>query len=192
MGEQRIAESELSARLSEGDEEAFRELYGAYRARLYSFLLRLCGRRELAEELSQEVWLRLVSHPPSLQPQMPLGPWLFRVARNLFISYLRSRECDACRTTELAAIRFQPSSLPDPWEELAATEMQQRLLKALAGLPLPYRECLLLIAGAGLNDQEAAEILDLSGPAFRKRLSRAREMLAKRITAMEPLAKEVR
>ncbi len=191
MQDERTRDCELSAGLKRGDEGAFREMYSIYRARLYSFLLRLCGRRELAEELCQEVWLRLVSHPPSLLPGMPLGPWLFRVARNLFISYLRSREYDAYRTAELAAIRFLPSSQPSPWEELAANEAQRRLLRALAGLPLPYRECLLLIAGAGLNDQQAAEILELSGPAFRKRLSRAREMLAKRMALIEPLAKEM-
>jgi RNA polymerase sigma-70 factor (ECF subfamily) len=190
MRDDRACDSELSGRLREGDEGAFLELYHAYRLRLHSFLLRLTGRRELSEELCQEVWLRLVSRPPSLGPGMPLGPWLFRVARNLFISYLRSREYDACRTAELTAIRFQPSPQPDPWEECAASETQRRLLGALESMPLPYRECLLLVA-AGLDAQQAAEILELPGPAFRKRLSRAREMLAKRMMNTTPLAKEV-
>jgi RNA polymerase sigma-70 factor (ECF subfamily) len=190
MRDDRTIDSDLSIRLREGDEDAFRQLYSAYRARLYSFLVRLSGHPALSEELCQEVWLRLVTHPPVLQPGMPLGPWLFRVARNLFISYLRSREYDDTRTAELTAIRFRPSLQSNPWDELAANEMQQRLFAALDGLPLPYRESILLVAGAGLTPQQAAEVLDLPAPTFRKRLSRARELLAKRIRLAMPLVKE--
>jgi RNA polymerase sigma-70 factor (ECF subfamily) len=191
MRDDRAYDPELLARLHQGDEEAFRELYSAYRARLFSFLLRLSGRRDLAEDLCQEVWLRLVTRPPALNPGMPLGPWLYRVARNLYISYLRSREYDATRTAELTAIQFQPSLQPSPWEELAGNETQRRLQIALVQLPLPYRECLLLVAGAGLTPQAAAEVLDLPAPTFRKRLFRAREMLAKRMTLRTTCENEV-
>jgi len=181
MRDDRACDPELLARLRQGDEEAFSELYAAYRARLFTFLLRLGGRRDLAEDLCQELWLRLAARPPVLQQDMPLGPWLYRVARNLYISYLRSREYDENRTAELTAIQFLSSLQPDPLEELSGNEMQHCLQAALAQLPLPYRECLLLVSGAGLTAQQAADVLDLPAPTFRKRLSRAREMLAKRM-----------
>lgn len=172
---------EWVARLHHGDERAFLELYSAYRARLFSFLLRLGGRWNIAEDLCQEVWMQLAGHPPTLPPGMPLGPWLFRVARNLYISYLRSREYDAMRTSELTAIQLQATSQPDPLETLAGNETERRLQAAVMQLPLAYRECLLLVAGAGLTPRQAAEILDLPAPTLRKRLSRAREALAKRM-----------
>jgi len=182
---------DLVARLQQGDEAAFREIYAAYRARLFSFLLRLSGRRDLAEDLCQEVWLRMVAGPPILPPGMPLGPWLYRVARNTYISYLRSREQDATRTAEMTAIQFQPSLQPGPWEETAEKDTQEHLRTALAHLPLAYRECLLLVAGVGLTPQQAAEVLALQAATFRKRLSRAREMLAKRMGLTPLHGKEV-
>jgi len=181
MGGEHAGESALLERLRAGDEAAFGALYAEYRNRLFSFLLRLSGRPALAEELCQEVWLRLVTHPPEPKPGVPLGAWLYRVARNLFISYLRSRNMDPTRTCELTAIQLRPSLQPGPLEELAEKEMKGILRTALAGLPLAYRECLLLVAVSGLTHQQAAEILELTAPALRKRLSRAREMLAQRL-----------
>jgi RNA polymerase sigma-70 factor, ECF subfamily len=178
MGEDQAFEAELIERMRGGDERAFGGLYSTYRGRLYSFLLRLSGHMMLAEELSQEVWLRLVTHPPAPQPGVPLGAWLFRVARNLYISYIRSRNMDALRISELAAIRTRPSALPGPWEELVGRETGRRLQAALMTLPLPYRESLLLVSVGGLTPHQSAEILGLPVPTFRKRLSRAREMLA--------------
>ncbi len=177
----RESDADLLNRLGSGDEEAFKQLYSAYRGPLFSFLLRISGRRDLAEDFSQEIWLRLVSHPPALEAEMPLGPWLFRVGRNIYISYLRSRGCDENRTCELTAIHFLSSSRPDPLGEFTNNEMRDRLQSALMRLPLSFRECLFLIAVAGMTPQQAAEILDLPAPTFRKRLSRAREMLARRL-----------
>lgn len=191
MRDDPACDPELLARLRQGDEAAFREIYASYRTRMHSFLLRLSRRRDLSEDLCQEVWLRLVAGPPTLQPGMPLGPWLFRVARNTYISYLRSREYDADRTAEMTAIQFQPSSQADPLEELAESETQRRLLAELSRLPLLYRECLLLVACAGLTPQQAAEILELPAATFRKRLSRAREMLAIRMGIKQNQPEEV-
>jgi RNA polymerase sigma factor (sigma-70 family) len=182
MGEDQQGEPELLERLREGDEAAFSPLYAQYRNRLYSFLLRLSGRPDLAEELSQEVWLRLVANPPLPRPGVPLGPWLYRVARNLYFSYLRSRNMDATRTSELTAISWPTAAQPGPWEELAEKESHRILRVALAGLPPAYRECLLLVTIGGLTPGRAAETLDLPAPTFRKRLSRAREMLAQRLS----------
>ncbi len=192
MGETEASDAELIERLRRGDEGAFSVLYSAYRCRLYSYLLRLGGHEMLAEELSQEVWLRFVVHPPAPRPGVPLGAWLFRVARNLYISYLRSRHMDAARTSELAAIQMRPSVLPGPWEELAGRETARRLQAALMALPLLYRESLLLISIGGLTPQQCAEILGLPAPTFRKRLSRAREMLAQLIANSVEITQEAK
>ena len=122
-----------------------------------------------------------MTSPPEPRPGVPLGAWLYRVARNLYFSYLRSRNMDETRTSELTAIQLRASSRQGPWEELAEKETHEILRAALAGLPLAYRECLLLVTVGGLTQQQAAEILDLPAPALRKRLSRAREMLAQRM-----------
>ena len=87
---------------------------------------------------------------------------------------------------------MRPSLQPGPWEELAEKETQRILQAALAGLPLAYRECLLLVTVGELTPQQAAEILDLPAPTLRKRLSRAREMLAQRMTHPGKIGQEAK
>ena len=72
-------------RLRAGDTGAFDEVYDAYRPRVFAFLLRMCRGRTLAEDLLDETWLRLVKHAPRLLPDTRMGPWLFTVARNLYL-----------------------------------------------------------------------------------------------------------
>src|SRR5881396_3083184 len=79
----------LVARLRAGDTGAFDEVYDAYRARVFAFLLRMTRSRTLAEDLLDETWFRLVRHAPNLLADTRLGPWLFTVARNLYWSYRR-------------------------------------------------------------------------------------------------------
>jgi RNA polymerase sigma-70 factor (ECF subfamily) len=87
----RECELVLVGRLRDGEPAAFDAVYEAYRARVYSFLARMARSREVAEDLAEETWLRLVEAAPRLRPDTRLGPWLFTVARNLYYSYCRSR-----------------------------------------------------------------------------------------------------
>src|SRR6476659_1613443 len=87
----RESELELVARLRRGDAAAFDAIYLALNVRLLTFLVRLSRRRDVAEELLEETWLRLVTHAARLRPDTRLVPWLFTVARNLYVSHCRSR-----------------------------------------------------------------------------------------------------
>jgi RNA polymerase sigma factor (sigma-70 family) len=87
----RDTELALVEQLRRGDENAFDSVYDAYNLRLFTFLLRLTRRHHTAEDLLEETWLRLVKHARRLRPDTRLGPWLFTVARNLHVSYVRSR-----------------------------------------------------------------------------------------------------
>jgi RNA polymerase sigma-70 factor (ECF subfamily) len=100
----RETELRLVERLRLGDEAAFDEIYDTYRARLFAFLVRLSRRRDVAEDLLEETWLRVVTHASSLAPDTRLLPWLFTVARNLYWSYCRSRLLDEERLAALARI----------------------------------------------------------------------------------------
>src|SRR3546814_15604755 len=79
----RVLELQLVGRLRTGDPEAFDAVHDAFNARLYNFLARLSNRRDVAEDLLEETWLRLVVHARRLNPDTRLGPWLFTVARHL-------------------------------------------------------------------------------------------------------------
>jgi RNA polymerase sigma factor (sigma-70 family) len=184
------SEAALVVRLRAGEHAAFDEVYDAYRGRLYTFLVRLSRSRDVADELSEELWLRLVTHAGRLRPDTRVGAWLFAVARNLYLNYCRSRASDA--SVELAAMAIWPPSPaePSPFEAAAASELERRLERAIAALPCLYREVLLLVAVEGFTPAEAAAVCQVTPAALRQRLSRARAMLARDIdgTADAPAA----
>lgn len=180
---EREVELDLVARLREGDADAFDVVYDAYRARLYSFLLRLSRRRDVSEDLLEETWLRLVTHRDRLKPDTRLGPWLFTVARNLYWSYLRSRHLEEAHAAQLIGLWPTAPSRPSPFDVAAGDELEARVWKALASMPVAYREVLLLVGAEGLTPGEAAEVCGVKPEALRKRLSRARAMLSAALDA---------
>jgi RNA polymerase sigma-70 factor (ECF subfamily) len=183
---ERDTELLLVGRLRDGDTAAFDAIYEAYRARLYSFLARLSRSRDVAEDLAEETWLRLVSTGSRLRPDTRLGPWLFTVARNLFYSYCRSRALDESAADGLISLWPAGSPRPSPFEEAAARELERRVEHGLAALPAPYREALLLVGVEGLTPSEAAGVCGLAPEAFRQRLSRARAALDRELGALQP------
>jgi RNA polymerase sigma-70 factor (ECF subfamily) len=179
-------ERELVGRLRAGDAAAFDVVHAAFNARLFNFLARLARSRDVAEELLEETWLRLVGHAGNLRPDTRLGPWLFTVARNLHVSYCRSRALEESCTA--SAIGLWPDGLGgSPFERTAASEFERRLEAALARLPVSYREVLLLVAIEGLRPGEAAVVCGVSAEALRQRLRRARVMLAQYLDDVGPL-----
>lgn len=177
----RDRELELVSRLRTGDPDAFDDVHDAFNARLFNYLSRLSNRRDVAEDLLEETWLRLVKHARRLRPETQLGAWLFTVARHLHVSYCRSRLLEDTRVAELIGLWPSGSHEPSPLEAAEAGEAQRRFSVALASLPVTYREALLLVAVEGLRPAEAAEICGVSGEAMRQRLSRARALLTRRL-----------
>ncbi len=173
----RDCELALVGRLRDGDPAAFDRVYQEYRARLYSFLARLSRSRDVAEDLAEETWLRLVASSMRLRPDTRLGPWLFTVARNLYYSHCRSRAISDAAADALISLWPGGSPRPSPFEEAAARELEGRLERALARLPANHREALLLVGAEGMTPAEAADVCGLAPEAFRQRLSRARAAL---------------
>ena len=174
----RETELRLVAALQAGDSAAFEIVYGAYRRRLFSFLVRLSRRRDVAEDLLEETWLRLVERAGALSPDTCLGAWLFTVARNLFIGWCRHRAVDEDRISELTPAWPSPAPGESPFESASRTETEHRLEVALSRLSVRDREVLLLVAGEGFTPSEAASTLAIPPETLRKRLQRARERLA--------------
>ena len=126
----RDAERELVSRLRAGDADAFDAVYAEYNTRLFAFLARLSRNRATAEDLLEETWLRLVSHAERLREDSQLGAWLFTVARNLYVSYCRSRMLEDVHAPDF--IGLWPSGCPSsPFEETAGHELGVRLKRRL-------------------------------------------------------------
>ena len=168
--------------LRTGDPAAFDAVYDAFNGRLYNFLARLSNKRDVAEDLLEETWLRLVKHARRLRPDTRLGPWLFTVARHVYASYCRSRLLEDSHAADLIGLWPHGRPGPSPFEALETSETGRRLAAALTSLPLAHREALLLVLVQGLRHSEAAEICGVTTEAMRQRVSRARALLARRLT----------
>lgn len=173
-------ERDLVDRLRRGDGDAFDSVYAAFRAPIYGFLARLSGRRDLAEELLQETFVRLAARATSLREDTRLGAWLYTVARNLHVSHARLTALDAARV-DRASLEV-PARPATPFEETAAGQTQLALERALASLPATYREVLLLVAVDRMEPSEAAQVVGVSPETLRQRLSRARTMMKEALT----------
>ncbi len=175
---ERQTELNWVARLKSGDPEAFEAVYEAFRPRIFSFLVRLCFRRDVAEDLLEETFLRLVLRAQDLRSDSSLAAWLFTVARNLHATWCRRRTLHDNMMSGLAPYWPAPRRGETPFEATARSETLRRLEAALARLALPDREVILLVAVEELTPFEAACALGLAPEALRKRLQRARERLA--------------
>jgi RNA polymerase sigma-70 factor (ECF subfamily) len=188
---ERQSELELVARLKAGDSAAFDEIYDAFNARVFNFLARLMHSRERAEDLVEETWLRLVAHAARLQPDTRLGPWLFTVARNLYVSYCRSRMLEDSSVADGIGL-WPPAPAASPFEQAAANELEARIETALVRLPPIYREVVLLVAVEGLEPTEAAAICGVSAATMRQRLKRARDLLSQSVETRRPRSAALR
>lgn len=185
-GMDRDVELALVGRLRAGDPGAFDAVHDHFNTRLFNFLARLSRRREVAEDLLEETWLRLVARSADLAPDTRLGPWLFTVARNLCVSYRRSRALEDSHAAGLIGLWPSGSVAPSPFDLAVASEAGQRIETAIATLPLAHREAVLLVLVEGLRPVEAAGICGVSPEAMRQRLSRARAALTESLAADAP------
>ena len=136
----------LARRFAAGDEAAIRELHARYGARVLAAARRVVGDRRLAEDVAQETWLRAWRRAHTLDPRLPIEPWLFRIARNTAIDALRH-----------AGRRPAGAPLERLREELAGFVEADVRLAELAGLLQRQREDL------ERNDPEALRVLEALG-----------------------------
>lgn len=173
--------------LRRGDAAAFDAAFAAYRRRLYGYLVRMTRRHDVAEDLLQELFMRLARHATKLAPDTRLGAWLFTVAHRLVVSWSRAQMVRAQLAGDL--LRAEPAaSERSPLEALADSRAQLALERALAALPPAYREVALLVGIEGMQPTEVAEILGLRADAVRQRLARTRIQLAEALGEHAPAA----
>ena len=154
---------------------AFDQLYLRYQKRIWRFLSRLAG--ESAEDLFQETWLAAARHVHGLREDTTLLPWLFTIARNKHRNGLRTWVRQSRQRREMHALDTASQVPLD--EDVHALRQAEQTRAAFARLPQAHREVLLLCVVEGFDASEAAAILACTGDAVRKRLSRARQELAR-------------
>jgi RNA polymerase sigma-70 factor (ECF subfamily) len=154
--------AKIARGLREKDMELLADLVERCQRRLVRYLLYLTGRRDYAEDLAQETWIRVLQRGSQYNGRQRFDPWLFAIARNLAIDYLRKKR-KAVQTASLPDDRDEillvSSSGPSPFEAAARSQDAIRLAGQLQILSPLYREALLLRFQEDLSLAEIAQVL---------------------------------
>lgn len=161
-----------------GDAAAFEALYVRHRARLFRFILRAIKVRATAEELYQEVWMRVIEARSGYRATARFTTWLYTIAHNRMVDHWRRRGLSFVSLEE----EDVPADAPDPARHAEAREALARFAAALERLPPVQREAFLLHEEAGLT---VAEIAAATGASEEAAKSRLRYAMAKLKAAID-------
>src|SRR5690349_805360 len=172
-GDARGADLRLVERCRSGELGAFEELYRQHSGRLFSLAVRMLGNQADAEDLLQEIFLSAHRKLESFRGESALGTWLYRLATNHCLDYLRSR---AARTNQLTDALDDEVGTFEPGRrglaEQAITKMD--LERALAQLPDGCRAAFVLHDIEGLEHREVAEALGIAEGTSKSQVHKAR------------------
>lgn len=170
-----------------GREAAYRELIRRYQRPVFSLVFRMVRDRELAEDLAQETFVKVLNAIDSYRPEYKFSSWIFKIANNAAIDHLRRRNLDTlsldgsphAETAEaIEATTLQISDgAENPLDEVANRELGSRIEVAINRLRPEYRNCILLRHVDGRPYEEIAEILDLPLGTVKTYIHRARNEL---------------
>ncbi|MBO6635066.1 RNA polymerase sigma factor [Parvibaculum sp.] len=168
------SDDELVAAVAKGDERSCRVLMDRHLARIVALGRRMLGNQADAEEVAQEVFLRVWTHAERWQPgRAQFGTWLHRVAANLCLDRLRRIR----GTVDIDEMPNLESDEPGPDRQLEERELSARVEAALQLLPERQRAAVVLSHYQGLSNIETAEVLEVTVEAVESLLSRARRQL---------------
>ena len=186
---------ELVERAQQGDGSAFAMLVERHQRQLYRLALRMTGSEADAQEVLQEAFLNAYQKLPLFRGEAQFSSWLYRIAANSALMRLRRKrrapDTLAEQPLELVGPRFsaegylEPTSSSD-WsqradEKMMSGELGDAINKAVAELPDDYRTVFLLKDVDGLSNEDIANSLDLTVPAVKSRLHRARLALREKL-----------
>ena len=185
--DQTLSDSALMERVRAGELDQLAELFERHHRRLYQFFLRLARDRAAAEDLVQEVFVRLLKYRHTWRDEAEFVPWMFALARNAGVDHFRARSRDSKR--DAAALPdAAPEVPPRAVERLEELERAAQLRAALDRLAPDKREVLLLARFGELRHDRIAAMLGISPGAVRVRLHRALKELReayRQVTAEE-------
>ena len=164
---------------AQGDVAAFEELYAHYRAPMFRFFARQCGNRAKAEELYQELWMRVIQNRISYTHSARFSTWLYRIAHNLLVDQQRRRDPAG---DDDALDGIEAGGDADPAQQYVAHESLSRFRLLLDNLPDEQRQVFLLKEEAGLSLEEIAQVTGAGFENVKSRLRYAVTKLRKALT----------
>lgn len=188
-------DSSLLAGLRQSDPDALEELVRRYRVRILRRAARHVRSQADAEDLAQEVLIKVCQHVRRFEGDGPLWPWIARITSNAAISLLRTRRLrdhserplgtgvDRADRRDWPAEPTDSSQLAD--ELVLRAQLRHRLAKALHALPAAYRGAVVLRDLNGYTSAEASRLLRVPVPTVKSRVNRGRRLLKRALTAFD-------
>jgi len=182
-----LPDADVVALAQKGKEDAFRELVRRYERPVFSLVFRMVRDSATAEDLAQDAFIKVLNHLDKYRPEFKFSSWLFKIANNVTIDFLRRRQLDtvsmsgsphAQTAADVEATSFDVGS-PDesPLEAMESKELGSAIERAIAQLRPEYRSCILLRHVEGRSYEEIAATLDLPLGTVKTYIHRARHQL---------------
>ena len=182
-----LPDADVVKHAQRGRESAFRELVRRYERPVFSLVYRMVRDRELAEDLSQDAFVKVLNHIDRYSPEFKFSSWLFKIANNVAIDHLRRRKLDtisidgspyATNPTDAKSTALNlPIEQESALEELVARELGTEIEQAIGTLRPEYRACIMLRHVEGRSYEEIAATLDLPLGTVKTYIHRARHEL---------------
>jgi RNA polymerase sigma-70 factor (ECF subfamily) len=186
------SEIELLRRMFNGEEEAFAAIYQQWWGGIYRFALQMSGSNAIAEDVTQEVFLFLIKNPARFDAgRGSISSFLYGISRNLVLQTLQKKRqlvslggVDSENEGGLDQILTAPH---DPLADLTRQEGIDALRRAILGLPIHYREVVVLCDLEEMSYAEAAQVIGCAVGTIRSRLNRAHGLLLERLKSAKQI-----
>ncbi len=172
-------------RIQAGDTECFACLIDRYSERVYALIVKVVRNREDAEELVQDVFMKVFKHLPSFKGDSSLATWIYRIAYNTAISETRKKKHELLVLEETQWANTSEEDAADAWGLTDSAEQVERLEKALERLSADERFLILLYYMEDKTVEEIAVISGLTQTNVKTKLFRIRKRLYSILTEME-------
>ena len=186
-----LSDEDLMARVAEDEERAFAELVRRYQGRVTNLVSRVLNDRECADDLAQEVFVRVFVHRRNYRRGSKLSTWLFTIAANLAKNEIRRRvrrrnwfSLDALQELLSDSAMVFADRREGVDRSLEREQLQELMSRAIAAVPEKYRLALVLRDIEGMPYEEIAVVLGVPGGTVRSRINRARSMLKRKLQPM--------
>ncbi len=176
---------ELAIKLKKGDESSFDELVNRHKRKLYGVIYRMTGSHTFTDDILQETFIKMYVSIGKYDPKFPFYPWLYRIAINTAINYLKKENRSKSNSSfeeerEVKHKQFR-SKGNNPEEWLFKKEINKVVSEAIRSLAPPYRAVIVLRVFEGLSYKEIADILECNIGTVMSRLNRARAKIREKI-----------
>jgi len=193
----RDLDAQLMLRFKDGDTSAFDTLFKKHTSRIINYVYRFVRNREIAEELAQEIFLKVYENADSYRAQAKFSSWLYAIATNVCLNEIRKpqfrvrhQSLDAPKSIHAGdeEIKHEISTMNGPDRELERQEIESVIKEGLEQIPEKQRIAFILNKYQELSYAEVAHVLKVSEKAVKSLIHRAKEALAK---SLEPLMEEL-